>query len=457
MIARFTVVENGSVLSGFRLYYFNCQRNGLMVPNRSAVEAACLNNDPQMKKWFCDNRDFRLFFLCGAAGIAGSFATFRLLDGYALNAGKNLLGLFFPPLLCVLYCAYTGYRHAFSKILAAKTATLYLVQILPFVPLFWQVFVPTPEDDFTRYYLYARNMVEHHTLWGGDKLFFPATGLSYATQPGYRYFIAAELLAFRHLYRFVQFFNIGILVMALFCFLKTAKAVGAKKGLTALAFTVVVLFTLFAVKNLLMGLAEWLTVVLLVAGVYLYAYKRRLPAALFFLGLVPFFRQNLLIAIVLLAVWMIVHSRKKTAAIAAFVIPLLLPLVHNLYYAGEWRFFVKLFATPFVNETQPTGFDFGVAAWNLLRLIGFERVNGQLRFDLLAFAFLPLSLVVYGWMAASLKPLKRQAIYIVITLAAIMPALLLGKDYYPRFEFVSVAMILVVYYALTANLSVQEA
>jgi hypothetical protein len=376
----------------------------------------------------------------------------NLLQGFPFNFGKNLIGVFIPSILTVAYFTINGYKDEFAKRLMIKSLILYLIQILPFAPTFFEVFKPTQGDDFHRYYDYANYMLKHHTLYGADELWFPSQGKHYLTQPGYRYFIAAELLLFGDLYRFVEFINIVIFLVCLFCFQKVIKKVVLEKSLQLSILILTLLLTPYAIKNVLMGLSEWLTVSLLMFACYLYISRSYTGYTFFILGLVPFFRQNIVIAVVLIALWLLLHHSKKLKLIILFLIPLLLPLYHNLYYAGEWRFLVKLHQTPLINNSYPAGLDFSVIFHNLFRLIGIEVTQEGLAFHFVALIFLPFSIGIYFLLIKKLPNIRWQIFYLLITISGIIPGLLLGKDYYPRFEFISVIVIVVSYCLLIFHL-----
>jgi hypothetical protein len=150
--------------------------------------------------------------------------------------------------------------------------------------------------------------------------------------------------------------------------------------------------------------------------------------------------------------WLLLHRSEKLKLFLFFFIPLLLPLYHNLYYAGEWRFLVKLHQTPFVNENHPAGLDFSVMFYNVFRLIGIEVIKGEATFYFIALLFLPFSMALYFILIKKLPSVKWQMLYLLITLSGIVPGLLLGKDYYPRFEFTSVIIFLVSYCLLSYHL-----
>jgi len=402
-------------------------------------------------KWF-GRYELFLFIIISFAGVISSVLTYSLLDDYPYNSGKNLVGVFVPPILTVFYLTISGFIYKFDKILLKKAVVLYLIQIIPFFPLFFQTFRPTTADDFSRYYLYAKNMIEHKTFWGGDRLFFKDEGNYFVTQPGYRYFVAGQLLLFRDLYRFVSFINVGLLICAIYYFQKLIVETIADSRLRTGILILNVLFVPYAIKNLLMGLPEWFTVLLLMAGSYLYIIKKKELLAMFILGMVPFFRQNLLITVVLLALWILLSSRKPVKAFIFFLVPLLLPLYHNLYFSGEWRFFVRIFNMPFLNQSMDNNtssvIDYALIVQNILHYTGIDMKNGRLDIHLEAVIFLPFFLILYFIMLKTITPFRLKLVFITISLSAIVPAILFGTAYYPRFEFVNVIITLVTYLLL---------
>lgn len=161
--------------------------------------------------------------------------------------------------------------------------------------------------------------MNNKTLWGGDRLFFSGEGNYFVTQPGYRYFVAAELLLFKDLYRFVSLINIALLIIAVFYVQKLIDHIVSERGLRISLLLLVFLSVPYAIKNLLMGLPEWLTVLLLIAVSYLYLIKKKELVAIFILGMVPFFRQNLLITAILLALWILFNSKEKIKSFICFL------------------------------------------------------------------------------------------------------------------------------------------
>ncbi len=401
--------------------------------------------------------DHKLLIVITTAGFISSILTFPLLNNYLYNFGKNLAGVFIPPLLTVLYLTCISFRHLLSRRHLLQAACSYILQILPFAPLFFQVFQPTGGDDFSRYYGYAKNMADNHTLWGGDNLFFAGAGNHYVTQPGYRYFIYLELLAFGKLYRFVQFLNIGLYLLAVYCLQKTIRQAVHDKLVWRMLLILVLLFTPYAIKNLLMGLPEWFTMALLIFACYCYIVPGHKIAAVFLLGLVPFFRQNLLVAVVLLFISLVWHIKKKVVLVLVFLIILLLPVYHNLYYAGKWRFFVDVFELPFIKSVDNKSVvNLELVVNNLLHYIGFDITNGHVVFSFIAGLFLPLAVVVYCLMVRSLQVVSAKLLFIAVTMSAVIPVVLLGTAYYPRFEFVNVGVFIATYLLLSTCLFYPE-
>lgn len=406
-------------------------------------------SNPFFTKWFSGRDELVLIVLLCLSGLVASYFGRQLLNGFPYNFGKNVAGLFVPPLLCISYFTYSGYRYGFTAKRLINTVVLFCILVLPYSSLFLQNFQPTEKDDFSRYYLYAKNMVENHTLWGGDKLLVKDAGYHYVTQPGYRYFIYLELLLFGNLYRFVQFVNISIYVLTVFFFQKMINEAINEKRRKVYLLLLVLLFSPYAIKNLLMGLPEWLTVILLIWVCYCYISLNKKVGAVFLLGLVPFFRQNLLIATLILFVWMLIKTKRKASMVILFLVPLFLPLYHNLYYAGNWRFFVDVYQLPFLSykesSQEANGLNYSLVFNNIIHYFGFDLENGRVVFSLIAALFLPYATVLYFYFIKSILTKRYKLLFFLISMSAIGPIILFGNAYYPRFEFVNVAISLITF------------
>jgi hypothetical protein len=405
-----------------------------------------------IKNSFNGKDEYRIFLLCGCLGFLSSVITFKFLNGFPYEMGKNLLGVFIPPFIAILYLAYTGSKYEPDRKLLLKTLLLYCVQIIPFIPIFFQEFQPTPANDFSRYYLYAKNMLDNNTLWGGDQLFYQnAGGMSYITQPGYRYFIFFELLVFRGLYRIVAFLNIVLFIVSVYSFVKVIHGLGMGSKLKSAMMVLLLLLTPFAVKNLLMGMPEWLTAVLLMGATYFYVVRKNEVLSVLLLGLVPFFRQNLLITTLLLFFWLLIQSKQKLKISIVFLIVLLLPVYHNLYYAGEWRFFVRLFDYPFYTvDRKISGYNINLIVNNIVHYLGIEILNGKPEISPIAIFFLPFSAILFFVMFNYLQRRVEKIYYFLTTMSAVGPAILMANAYYPRFEFMNV-IVMIAAFSVASN------
>ncbi|NTS42123.1 hypothetical protein HRG84_14540 [Flavisolibacter sp. BT320] len=405
-------------------------------------------------KLFEDKGELLAYVISCAIGITGALFSYRLLDQFPYNFGKNVAGVFIPPLIAIAYFTFTGLRYGLTNSVLLKTILLFCFLIIPYTPLLFQTFQPTGEDDFARYYLYAKNMFNNNTLWGGDSLFFEDVGKHYVTQPGYRYFIYFELLLFRDLYRFVSFLNAGLYVLAVFFFHRCVYNSFLSRKLQICLVVLTLLFSPYLIKNLLMGLPEWLTITLIMWMCYLYLVPKNRIMAAFLLGLIPFLRQNMLIAVLLLFVWILIKNKQKVVLAISFILPLLLPIYHNLYYANELRFFVDVFQLPFINyddHHRTTGLNYALVFSNIIHYTGFDYGHGKFIFTPLAIIFLPFATAMFFIFIKILPTFKLKFFFFLTSMSAVVPIILFGNAYYPRFEVVNVAIMLAAYLIIWAH------
>jgi hypothetical protein len=390
--------------------------------------------------------------LLAITGISCAFLTKNMLQNNPLQSGKDAVGLLVPPFLTAVFFAIIGYNKGFTKKLFVISLLLFIIQFIPFWEALFQVVKPAPKEDFARYISYAQNMITNHTLWGGDQIHFKKEGLSYITQPGIRYVIALELLLFGKLYRFVSVLNILLFTSCLFLFLKAIKENIANTKIQVLLFTLFILSVPYAVKNILMGIPEWFTVSLLMASVYFYFTKKFNWVAFILLAMVPFIRQNILPAVLLLLICYLYEQKNKKTMLAMFVAVLLLPVYHNLYYAGELKFFTSIFKWPFLKYESwqsrvPAGFFPQRIGNNFLHYFGFDWMRLK-RFDFIEEAFLFLWLFGFAFFYCGktiFNPLLKKSFYLSSIFLIILPQLLMATDYYPRFEFVNIYLIIVLF------------
>lgn len=395
------------------------------------------------------NFDAILFAAILFTGIVCSFFLRSYLASLPYQSGEQALGLFIPPFLTAIYFSVIGTEKGFSKKLLLKSVLLFVLQIAPFGNLLFKETAPNPGEDFDRYFQYAEYMVANKTLAGGDQLFYKDYGLSYITQPGLRYLIAGELLAFGKLYRFVSVLHILVFISSLFLFLNALQQLTASNKIMALLSLLFVLTVPFATKNILMGMPEWLTVMLLMLSVYFFVCRKNMTAAIILLALVPFIRQNILPPVLLFLLFYLRDSRHKLMLTILFLAVLLLPLYHNLYYAGEFRFFTSIDHWPFLKydttKTTALGFNFTKMLNNLSHYAGidfFRKKTPDFIED--SFTWLWLFCFVYFYCGWKLKIQQLRIFYFFSSFTLIiLPAVLFATHFYPRFEFV------VVYFVIT--------
>jgi hypothetical protein len=391
-------------------------------------------------------------------GISSSYFLYPYAKGYPYQFGPQMIGLFVPPFLTGLYLFYFFYLNELNKIVLVKAVLLFFLQLLPFYPLFFLEVSPFPGEDFARNFAYAQNMIRNQTLWGGDKIAYPDEGYAFITQPGYRYFITLEMLLFKKLYRIVSVINILFFIVALFFFLKSVTESFFNSRFKLLLAVFLVLTIPYATKNILMGLSEWFMVSILMLSVYFFKVCKWSLLSVVLLALVPFIRQNTLPSVLLLAGWIVFNSKQKILLILSFLIVLLLPLYHNLYYAGEWRFFVSIYHWPFLSyesslkDSESSGVNYMLIISNLLHYLGIHiRGDGSIDFLEEAFAFLLPFLFICFFVQKYFFSGYLRLLFLMITLGIIGPTVFFATDFYPRFEFVCVFLTLSAFTFLIKN------
>ena len=387
-----------------------------------------------------------LFFAILVAGIVSSVLSKSLLSLSEYQFGPETLGLFVPPFLTTLFLYFAGREHGFSYKILGFSLLLFMLQLLPFGELLWKVVKPNPVEDFERYFQYARHMIRHQTLWGADQIRFPNQSRAYITQPGYRYFVAFELLIFDKLYRFVSLLNIGLFLSAIYFFLKIIHHLISDGKLKFMLSSLLVLSVPYATKNILMGLTEWLTVILLVCFAWFYFYKKQWLTAFVFLAFVPFLRQNLLPPVFVILVIHFISQKFDYRILVVFVLILLLPVYHNLYYAGEFRFFTSVFEWPFIEYTSGGSkrIDILHILNNVCHYLGFDFINGHIDFIEEGFLMLIGFVIIYFCFNRYFAKQLWSYLFYAITLSTLfIPTLLLATDFYPRFEFVLINLTII--------------
>ena len=385
--------------------------------------------------------------------VTGMFISYFLKKQFSLlqyQFGKETLVLFILTSLAAAYLIICSYFRKLEYKDLILTLLLYLFTLLPLGNTLVNEVLPNPQEDFERYVQYAQNMIDQGTLWGGDEIRFPDRGKAYITQPGYRYFVAAELLIFGKLYRYVSIVNLMFFLIAFFYLVKFIPKIIEHKKLQSLTSIFVLLTVPYATKNILMGLTEWLVIVLLICCLWLYHSKKLFPTIII-LAFIPFIRQNLLPPVFVLLLLLCFQQQAKWKLYLLFTFILLLPVYHNLFYAGEFRFFTSIFKWPFIkynDNSSAAGFDFFKLLNNLLHYVGFD-ISKKPDFLEESFLFLLLFIGLYFYWGRFLQNRQLRFLYYVITAVTVLiPTLLLATDFYPRFEFVNVYFVLAFFLVL---------
>ncbi len=405
------------------------------------------------KKLFLSKNITFIFF--SLVGVILSMFFSKQMDAFNYMFGKEIIVLFLPSFFVVLFYTINGFLSGFSNKLFILSLFLFLVICIPFWGQLFKIVQPNKGDDFEKTFHYANNMIQNKTLWGGDQLLFKEAGKSYVMQPGFRYFVAFELLIFKELYRFISVLNLFLFLSALFFLQKTIDYAVKNRTLKILLLLLVILSVPYAAKNILMGLSEWLAVFFLIGSVCFYHYRNNLFLAVVFLAIVPFIRQNTLPVVMILFMIYLLKSRLKLSYLISFIAILLLPLYHNLYYAGEWRFFTSIFEWPFLNygnnttSLKATGVSVSHLLNNITHYIGFDFKSGHIDFMEESFLFLWLFVFLFIYMGIQLISKHLRSFYYLSALFLVLiPGVLLATDYYPRFEFVNIYLILAVFLIL---------
>ena len=378
---------------------------------------------------------------------------FSLLSSYLLrdNLFSNLaLGhhtlLFFVPI--TLYSFYFMFVEDLNFILK-KFVFFIFISFLPVYPYLNNEIVHIFNDDSWWFSYFANNMVENKTLAGNPE------GTNYYKQPGFSYFLALEIFLLKET-RFLQLINIIIFSGSIFYLLSLVnikEKIENNKSLLIITF----LSIPYAVKNILYVYSEWFAVLLVITA-SIFLIKKKYIFFFIFLSLIPFVRQNLAIAVLLLFSFVLVKIQienvtTKLLYLLVFVFFLLLPVYHGLYYTGVPHFFVSDFGQSIyndhLNESQKlTGIptiswlinNFEVVFWVLkTKVLQIFLISPEQDFEnKIISLFVPLSLVYMVFCFFKNKIFINKLFLFLIALTTFGPAFLLGGGSFPRFAFTNI-------------------
>ena len=397
-----------------------------------------------------------LFFLFAGLGIIVSF---QYADGVLKNSGyfgPFTIGLFIPLIAAIFFLLASAVKPAqLNRSILLLTLLVFIISALPFLSVLNNAIVYADIDDGYRYSRSAHYMVEHKTLWGADGIVLKNESIRhYVFNPGYRYFLALELFIFGTETRGFQLFNL-LLWVFIMCFFVRQLMISFREGFEKYLTLLFIAGTaLYAPKNILMNLSEWLCVIWFILF-YLSYINNKLMLAVIFLGLVVFTRQNLLFASFLLLFFTLKGKNIKQVSghLLIYIFLLSLPLLHNLYYAGKWQWLPN-YGTVVKNIFIPdsTGnmiYDILISCYrtSLHYILGVDPIFHNTRQNIFGIVFIPtgvaLLVLLYRKMPATVRwSFVLQAVFVI------GPSLVLNWAYFPRFEFINLYCLLITSLAL---------
>jgi hypothetical protein len=366
------------------------------------------------------------------------------LNAYSWAFGPKVLVLFIPPLFSMTFMVIVAIN---QRVIARDLMTASAIFFISLVPLgknCIQDIQYFKQDDGYRYSVCAHNMVNKKTLIGGDLLFVGnyVHNNRYVFQAGYRYFLALELILLQHENRLLQIINLFLWCLVIFGLIRLLQDL----FLPSILLNIILLFvfgaSLYAFKNILMGLSEWLCVLFLLLFLISLKKNKIIPAVIF-LALMVFVRQNQLPVVLLFLLFALLQKKNKILPILVFTAVLLLPLYHNLYYDHSFAFFhdygnyLDLIPTTTGNVIK----DFLIMIRNTsLHYLGFDLYR-SITSNLFGFIFIPMGMTMVVLMYKELNSFNRKVFTLCIGLC-VLTSVILNHAYFPRFEFVNFFSIL---------------
>ena len=388
-----------------------------------------------------DNRKtFLLWIGCLVVGVVFILLTKPMIGNFAQANGKPLLAFFIPLPLCIGFFSLICWFRPIVRKDIGLGILLFLLLISPLYNYFFQGYEHLPQDDASRYLIVAENIAHNKTLWGSDDLIFGTDRKVYMVQPGYRYYLAGWIGLFGKENRLFQLFNMLVYLGSIVVLLTKLGSLTEVRQYRKAILAFILLSSPFVAKLIMMGLMEWLVAALLCWTVYFYTKAKKFPTVIL-LALLPFFRQNLLIYSLLLFGWIAWNFPEYKKYIPVYLLLLFLPLYHNLYYAGQWKFFATYYDRSGYLVLDFEGSEFlklvKTFFYHILLYAGVDWMLPNFLANLLSLLFIPLGTVLYFFLL--LRYRGRNAIWFAaISLSAIIPTLIFGgRAYYPRFEWLN--------------------
>ena len=203
----------------------------------------------------------------------------------------------------------------------------------------------------------------------------------------------------------------------------------------------------------MMCLTEWLAITLFILFSCAYLKNKKILAVCL-LALVPFIRQNLLIASLLIFFWLLTQWPNWWKYAVCYFLLLLLPVYHNLYYAGELKFLSTYYNKEgyLVLESGSSLF-YQISKTVLYKVFSYTGISLTTKnfwANALSVVCIPFGTFLYIRCIRYLKGKSRQ-LFLAVTLSVILPTLILGGNaYYPRFEWTNL-MIAFLFYEIVVS------
>lgn len=362
-----------------------------------------------------------------------------------LSYGIHVAALFVPYIAVGFMLAVTVLFHKLSVPVAILLVLTFVILCGAFFDVYYNPIWHYYFDDPGRYSGYAHFMLLQKTLWGGDALVGMGQNIAYyVDQPGFRYVVAAMIKSLGGEHRLFQLVAMLMYLASVLFFLASIQ-----NSLSYARFLGISLFYIcalpYAACNVLEGLSEWSAVSLVLCFTALTA-KKKYSAAVICLALVPFIRQNLLLAslaLFLLLVIFLVCGKSRLWLTLLYLIVLGIPVYHNLYYAGELAFFTTNRGR-IVNWNAElldiVGTILNTIVWKAGNYFGYYPTASLSR-TILAILFAPVGalLVVLNlfWFSG-----RARLFYLIVVMLTIGPTILYGWGYFPRFVFSNLAIVI---------------
>jgi hypothetical protein len=390
----------------------------------------------QIYRHIKEGNPFVAFGLFVVLAVLGSYSELLLkssLYGNNVALGPHTVSMFIPVPLSLMLFSYFFIARRITMVTSLTTVVLFIILTLPFMDV-WFSTITHLGDDPARYSLYAWNMVNNGTLWGGDELWYgPKYGSFLVDQFGIRYYLALTIKLLGGEFRITQL--LGMLIYLL-VFIATMSLIQSKlsRGMSNMALVFGLLSAPYAVKNILFGLSEWLTVCCFALAFVSFIHDKRLLAA-FLLGLTVVLRSNLVVFSPLCLIFLFPRSNWKIYP--AFLIAFLLPFVHNLYYGQTFQLLPSNYGGILILEEALLLAPAQAFLHKLIHLVG---VCLSIKFssNLFGLLFVPFgSGLLILCLLSEIHRQKQLGLLILIIGSLVGPTIFFGSAYFPRFEFVN--------------------